>query len=111
MEAEEVDVRTMLGGGAGGGGMFDNVVFLSLRSDKICNLPASRVEEIMCDLPCSRRDSNTDDDVDGRGGGIVLCGIQGTSTNRRPTTTTTKSPMVVALNTHPAPAAVVARRV
>ncbi len=92
--------------------MFDDVVCLSLRLDKICNLPASRVKEIMCDLPCSRRDRDTDDDVNGRGGGIVLCGIEGTSTNRRPTTTTTiMSPMVIALNTRPAPATIVAGKV
>ena len=51
MEAEEVDVRTMLGGGAGGGGMFDDVVCFSLCADEIFNLPAPSVVEITCDLP------------------------------------------------------------
>ena len=40
-----------------------------------------------------------------------MCGIEVTSTNRRPTATTTMSPMIVVSNTHPAAAAIVAGRV
>ena len=47
MEAEEVDARTMLGGGAAGSGMFDDVIRFSLRADEICNLPATRVEVVV----------------------------------------------------------------